>query len=345
MTSPAPILSLAGVRKRFGDHTALSDIDLTVGSGEILGIIGRSGAGKSTLIRCINGLERPDAGTVAIEGREIQALGESALKPVRRRIGMVFQHFNLLANRTAAENIELPLIIAGMARGPRQARVRDLLQLVGLEGREDRYPAQLSGGQKQRVGIARALAPEPAMLLSDEATSALDPETTEQILALLADINRRLGLTILLITHEMDVVRRIAGRVVVLENGRIAEAGETWRVFADPQAAVTKSLLGHDAAALPPGLVLAPGGSGEALIRIDLGGPDAGAPLLSDLGARFGASARILSGGVEPVGGVPVGRLFVGVTPARPDDLEPILAHLASSTIRTELLGHVVRAD
>ncbi|WP_279478849.1 methionine ABC transporter ATP-binding protein [Aureimonas sp. SK2] len=345
MTTVPPILRLSGVSKRFGAHAALDGIDLDVSPGEIVGIIGRSGAGKSTLIRCINGLERPDAGTVAIEGREIQGLSESALKPVRRRIGMVFQHFNLLANRTAAENVELPLIISGMDRTARRRRVRDLLQLVGLEGREDRYPAQLSGGQKQRVGIARALAPEPALLLSDEATSALDPETTEQILQLLADINRRLGLTILLITHEMDVVRRIAGRVVVLENGRVAEAGETWRVFADPQAGVTRSLLGHEAAGLPLGLVLAPDGSGEALLRLDLGGTSAGAPLLSDLGARFGASTRIVSGGIERVGGVPVGRLFVAVTPANPQDLAPILAHLSASTIRTEYLGHVLRAD
>jgi D-methionine transport system ATP-binding protein len=345
MTPSPSILRLSGVSKRFGAHAALSDIDLAVEPGEILGLIGRSGAGKSTLIRCINGLERPDAGTVAIEGREIQHLSESALKPVRRRIGMVFQHFNLLANRTAAENVELPLRIAGRPKAERQARVRDLLQLVGLAGREDHYPAQLSGGQKQRVGIARALAAEPALLLSDEATSALDPETTEQILGLLADINRRLGLTILLITHEMDVVRRIAGRVVVLENGRIAESGETWAVFADPQASVTKSLLGHEATGLPPGLVLAPGPGGEALLRLDVGGENAGAPLLSELGLRFGAAARLVAGGIEPVGGVPVGRLFVGLTPARPEDLEPILAHLSASTIRTEFLGHVRRAD
>lgn len=206
----APIVEMKDVRRMFGDTAAINGVSLSVARGEILGIIGRSGAGKSTLIRCVNGLEKPDAGSILIEGREITGLGEDALRPLRRRIGMVFQHFNLLSAKTVAENIALPLKIAGKPKAERARRVAELLELVGLSDKAKHYPAQLSGGQKQRVGIARALAAEPAVLLSDEATSALDPETTQSILALLKDINTKLGLTILLITHEMEVIRRIA---------------------------------------------------------------------------------------------------------------------------------------
>jgi D-methionine transport system ATP-binding protein len=342
-----PILRLAGVSKRFGVHAALAGIDLEIHRGEILGIIGRSGAGKSTLIRCINGLERPDEGRVEVEGRAIEALSDSHLRPVRRRIGMIFQHFNLLANRTAAENVALPLKIAGTSRPERERRVAELLDLVGLAGRGGQYPAQLSGGQKQRVGIARALAADPALLLSDEATSALDPETTEQILALLAEINRRLGLTIVLITHEMDVVRRIAGRVVVLHAGAIAEEGPTGRVFADPQAEATRNLLGVSAAAGLPAAIRNRLGSdpvGEAILRLDLGGTAAPMPILSDVAIRHGAAIRILGGAVDEIGGDTVGRLFLGVTPRAPGDLPAILDHLATTTLRTELLGHVPSA-
>ena len=335
-----PILRLAGVSKRFGAHAALSEIDLTVGKGEIVGIIGRSGAGKSTLIRCINGLERPDQGTVEVEGRAIEGLTETGLQPVRRRIGMIFQHFNLLANKTVAENVALPLKIGGHDRAARRRRVAELLDLVGLAGREGRYPAQLSGGQKQRVGIARALAADPVLLLSDEATSALDPETTEQILRLLADINRRLGLTIALITHEMDVVRRIAGRVVVLDGGRIVENGETWRVFAAPSAPETVALLSSvmpeaplgDSGALP---ALA---EGETLLRLDLGGENARRPFLSDIALRHGATARILGGGVEDVQGQPVGRLFIGVTPRAAGELPTVIDALSAYALRVEVI-------
>jgi D-methionine transport system ATP-binding protein len=243
-----PMLRLAGVNKRFGAQAALSDISLDIRHGEILGIIGRSGAGKSTLIRCINGLEKPDAGTIAIldptgQLQDIVPLGERALQKIRGRIGMVFQQFNLLSAKTVAENVALPLKIAGRSRAERKARVADLLALVGLEAKADAYPAQLSGGQKQRVGIARALATEPALLLSDEATSALDPETTTSILALLKDVNRKLGVTILLITHEMAVIRALSDRVIVLDQGRIVEQGATNVVFADPQSDLTKRLL------------------------------------------------------------------------------------------------------
>jgi len=245
----APMLRLSGVTKRFGTHAAIDDISFEMRRGEILGVIGRSGAGKSTLIRCVNGLERPDSGSIEILGpgsgtlQDIVPLDERALQKVRGRIGMIFQHFNLLSAKTVADNVALPLKIAGRSRAERKARVAELLSLVGLTEKANAYPAQLSGGQKQRVGIARALAADPALLLSDEATSALDPETTTSILALLRDINRKLGLTILMITHEMSVIRAITDRVVVLDQGRIVEQGPTERVFAAPEADLTKRLL------------------------------------------------------------------------------------------------------
>ena len=243
-----PMLRLSGVTKCFTTHAAIDNISLDIERGEILGIIGRSGAGKSTLIRCINGLEKPDAGQIEIQRpdgqlQDIVPLGERALQQVRGRIGMVFQQFNLLSAKTVADNVALPLKIAGRNRAERKARVAELLALVGLEAKAASYPAQLSGGQKQRVGIARALATEPALLLSDEATSALDPETTTSILGLLKDINRKLGVTILLITHEMAVIRAISDRVIVLDHGRIVEQGLTEQVFADPQSDLTKRLL------------------------------------------------------------------------------------------------------
>jgi D-methionine transport system ATP-binding protein len=242
-TQPENALRLSGVTKRFGALAAIDDITLEVRRGEILGIIGRSGAGKSTLIRCLNGLETPDQGRIEIGGQDIVSLNEGALRAVRGRIGMIFQHFNLISQKTVADNIALPLKIAGWDRAKRKARVAELLDLVGLGDKADAYPAQLSGGQKQRVGIARALAASPELLLSDEATSALDPETTTAILALLKDINRKLGLTILLITHEMSVIRAVTDRVVVLEHGRIVEQGETEHVFAAPKAELTQRLL------------------------------------------------------------------------------------------------------
>src|SRR3954470_3286255 len=242
-TQAETALRLTGVTKRFGALAAIEDISLEVRRGEILGIIGRSGAGKSTLIRCLNGLEKPDSGRIEIGGRDIVPLNERELRAVRGRIGMIFQHFNLIAQKSVASNVALPLKIAGWDRARRKERVAELLELVGLSAKAEAYPAQLSGGQKQRVGIARALAASPDLLLSDEATSALDPETTTSILALLKDINRKLGLTILLITHEMSVIRAVTDRVVVLDHGRIVEQGETERVFAAPQAELTQRLL------------------------------------------------------------------------------------------------------
>jgi D-methionine transport system ATP-binding protein len=238
-----PLLRVSAISRRFGATQALASVSFALARGQVLGIIGRSGAGKSTLIRCLNGLERPDSGSVEIDGRDITRLSERQLQGERRRIGMIFQHFNLLSSRTALDNVALPLKLAGIGRTERRRRAGTLLDLVGLADKAAAYPAQLSGGQKQRVGIARALASDPALLLCDEATSALDPETTVSILALLRRINRDLGLTIVLITHEMNVARRIADRVLVMAKGRVVEEGPVRDVLTDPQAEETRILL------------------------------------------------------------------------------------------------------
>ncbi|GAB2557873.1 methionine ABC transporter ATP-binding protein [Nocardia heshunensis] len=225
------------------DHTALDDIDLRIEQGEIFGVIGYSGAGKSTLVRLINALEKPTDGTILISGDPITGVPESRVRHLRRDIGMIFQQFNLFRSRTAAGNIEYPLKVAGWPRARRKARVAELLEFVGLSDKARSYPDQLSGGQKQRVGIARALATSPSLLLADEATSALDPETTGEVLRLLRKINRELGVTIVVITHEMDVIRAVADRVAVLAEGRIVELASTFDVFAAPTAAPTRSFV------------------------------------------------------------------------------------------------------
>ncbi|MGG1399848.1 methionine ABC transporter ATP-binding protein [Bacillus salipaludis] len=241
------MISIKNVRKIFpskqGQLKAVDDVNLEINKGEIFGVIGYSGAGKSTLIRMLNGLELPTEGSVTVAGREVSKIKGSDLRKARQEISMIFQHFNLLWSRTVSENIEFPLEIAGVTKAERVKRVSELVKLVGLEGRENAYPSQLSGGQKQRVGIARALANNPKVLLCDEATSALDPQTTDSILDLLVDINKRLGLTIVLITHEMHVIRKICHRVAVMESGRIVELGPVLEVFRNPQAPITKRFV------------------------------------------------------------------------------------------------------
>ncbi|MCL2895109.1 methionine ABC transporter ATP-binding protein [Brenneria tiliae] len=231
--------------KRYSDNAppALENVSLTIPDGSIYGILGRSGAGKSTLIRCLNLLERPTSGRILMDGRDITTLSQQELRRHRQRSGMIFQHFNLLHARNVRDNVAVPLEIAGAARGERAARVAELLDLVGLSDKALAYPSQLSGGQKQRVGIARALAARPHYLLCDEATSALDPETTESVLALLADINRQLGLTIVLITHELAVVKAICDHAALLEQGQVAEKGSLRALLSDPDSRLRKALL------------------------------------------------------------------------------------------------------
>lgn len=241
------MIRLENVSKRFGDGTAaLSAIDLEIPRGAIFGIIGRSGAGKSTLLRLINGLEHPSEGNVLVDGALVSRLSESGLRKLRRRIGMIFQSFGLLANRTIAANVALPLELDGVARSDREARVAELLERVGIADKASSYPAELSGGQRQRVGIARALATRPEILLCDEATSALDPETTRSVLALLADLSREMGLTIVLITHEMEVIRAICSHVAVLDHGHLVEVGPVETVFTASTRQATLALLGDE---------------------------------------------------------------------------------------------------
>jgi D-methionine transport system ATP-binding protein len=342
------VLRLVDVSKRFGATPAIEGVSFEVKRGEIVGVIGRSGAGKSTLIRCLNGLEKPDSGRIEVLGEDIAPLGERDLRRVRLRAGMIFQHFNLLSSKTVADNVALPLKIAGRTQSERRDRVRSLLWLVGLEDKATAYPGQLSGGQKQRVGIARALAADPALLLSDEATSALDPETTASILALLRDINRKLGLTIVLITHEMSVVRAIAGRVIVLDHGRIVEEGEAGAVFGRPQSALTRRLLApahHDAPDSKDREWFASLGedwaSGfDTIFRIILEGALAERPVLAELTAETGALPVILRAKTFGESCGSVATIIFSVRAPSSDFVARIERYLKLGGATVEILGH-----
>jgi len=325
-----------------GGVCALAEVDLQVKAGEIFGVIGKSGAGKSTLIRCINLLERPSSGRVVVAGRDLTALDNGELRAARRDIGMVFQHFNLLSSRTVYENVALPLELAGIERSAITARVEPLLDMVGLVNERDRYPAQLSGGQKQRVGIARALANQPKVLLCDEATSALDPETTRAILALLRDINHRLGLTIVVITHEMLVIKDLCDRVAVLDGGRIVEQGEVFDVFTQPRHDATRALVSDIVGQeIPAGLLerltqphLSAGGT---LLRLALAGGNIDIPLLSTLTRRFNIDLNLLHGQIDEIQGRPFGSLLV-LAEGDPAQLEAALGWLRTLDICVEVV-------
>ena len=337
------VVRLTDVRRHFGTTAALDGVSLSVRKGEILGIIGRSGAGKSTLIRCLNGLERADSGEITIEGERIDGLPERQLQPLRRRIGMVFQHFNLLSAKTVEANVALPLKIEGLPKSERLARARAMLELVGLSDKAKSYPRELSGGQKQRVGIARALAARPALLLSDEATSALDPETTRSILALLRDINHKLGLTIVLITHEMDVVRSIADRVAVIDAGRIVEEGDVWAVFANPQMPITRSLLAGSRPQLPDHLrsMLDLANGSDLVLSVDLAGDYVQGRFFADLSDAFARGLRLVEGGLEHIRAKPVARFFLLVPRREVGLAEQVQVRLRSADARVEVLGYV----
>jgi D-methionine transport system ATP-binding protein len=347
------MIEIEGLQKSFareGAATAvLQDLSLTVKKGEIFGIIGRSGAGKSTLIRCINLLERPTAGRVLIDGQDITALSGAALRDARRRIGMIFQHFNLLSSRTVFDNVAFPLELTGMSKSQIEAEVLPLLDLVGLAEKSGAYPAQLSGGQKQRVAIARALASKPAVLLCDEATSALDPETTQSILALLKDINQKLDLTILLITHEMPVIKAICDKVAVLDKGVVVEQGPVFDIFTAPKAPVTR-LMVHDLIDrdLPDWLAKKmadyTGGPGNPILRITFSGPHANEPVIADLVKRFDVSLNILQANVDYIQGLPFGIIVVEAQGSQAA-IDAAIAHVNSQDLKAEVLGHVVDDD
>jgi D-methionine transport system ATP-binding protein len=299
------VINIRDLRKIFGkgdrQFAALDGINLDVESGEIFGVLGQSGAGKSTLIRCVNRLETPTSGVVLVDGEEITALSNTRLRQARQRIGMIFQHFNLLSSRTAAENIAFPLEVMGEPRLKRKARVEELLSLVGLEGRGDSYPSQLSGGQKQRVGIARSLAVNPRVLLSDEATSALDPQTTRSILDLLRELQGRMGLTILLITHDMNVVKQVCDRVAILQAGQIVEQGRVADLAAQPTSLLAQEFF--------PRPQRQPRSNG-ILATIAFSGA-ANQSILTTLIRRFNVDVNILNGSVETVGNQRVGQFQV----------------------------------
>lgn len=344
------MVAFNNVTKRFpdrggqGEFTALAGVDYTVPKGAITGIIGRSGAGKSTLIRLVNGLEQPSSGTVLVDGVDVTALSERGLRDLRREVGMIFQHFNLLSSRTVFDNVALPLEIAGLGSKAIRARVEPLLDLVGLTDKAKRYPAELSGGQKQRVGIARALATEPKLLLSDEATSALDPETTQSILDLIKRINRELGLTVLLITHEMEVVKSIASEVAVIDKGLIVEAGRTFDVFIRPTHDTTRALLsGLPGTKLPEAiarrLTSGPSTAARVYTRITFYGATAEQPLISRLMSELGAEVNIITGTIDEIAGEPYGSLVISY-PAEPEIVARADAFYAETGLSTEVLGY-----
>ncbi len=311
------MIELRHISKDFGtgEHAvhAVQDVSLTVETGEIFGIIGFSGAGKSTLVRCINLLERPTSGEVLLDGQELTALPPKQLRQTRKKIGMIFQHFNLMPSRTVAGNVAYPLRGSGLSREQIAAKVQSLLELVGIGDKADAFPSQLSGGQKQRVAIARALANDPSVLLCDEATSALDPQTTKAILHLLRDLNAKLGLTIVLITHEMAVVREICHRVAVMEHGRVAEQGEVFNVFVDPRQDITRSFIQTTSnlqkveeliAADSPVTRLKPG---ELIIRLSYVQRNAAEPLISVVTKLFDVSLNIIFADINIVQDAPIG--------------------------------------
>ncbi|MFZ3576737.1 methionine ABC transporter ATP-binding protein [Virgibacillus sp. DJP39] len=312
------MISIEGLRKQFVANKstirAVDDLSLTIKEGEIFGVIGYSGAGKSTFVRLLNRLEEPSSGRIVIDEQEITALNTKQLRIARQEIGMIFQHFNLLWSRTVRDNIAFPLEIAGVSRSERERRVTELIGLVGLAGREDAYPSQLSGGQKQRVGIARALANNPKVLLCDEATSALDPETTNSILDLLVDINEKLGLTIILITHEMHVIRKICNQVAVMENGKIVEQGDVLDIFLRPQQQVTKKfvqqVMGTDDENEGINQLIESYDQGR-IVRLHFIGETTNQALISHLAKTYNIDITILQGKITQTQRGAYGTLFV----------------------------------
>lgn len=318
------------------DVPALLPTDLSVGEGEVFGLIGHSGAGKSTLLRLINRLETPSSGRIVVDGEDVTALGTDSLRRFRRRVGMIFQHFNLISSKTVAENVGMPLKLAGtFVRDEIDRRVAVLLARVGLEAHARKYPAQLSGGQKQRVGIARALATDPKILLCDEATSALDPQTTGQVLQLLGSINRELGLTVVLITHEMDVIRRVCDRVAVMDAGRIVEQGAVADVFLHPSHATTRRFV-LEAEQIDEGEQSTDFAHvGGRILRLTFRGEATYAPLLGTVARETGVDYSILAGRIDRIKETPYGQLTLALIGG---DMEAALQRLRAAEVHVEVL-------
>ncbi|AJY75458.1 methionine ABC transporter ATP-binding protein [Paenibacillus beijingensis] len=334
------MIELRNISKYYGSgqHAvqAIRNISLQVGQGEIFGVIGHSGAGKSTLLRCVNLLERPTSGSVHVGETELTALTERQLQKQRRKIGIIFQHFNLLSTATVRDNIAFPLKLDKQSKAEIRWRVEELLQLVGLQEHGDKYPAQLSGGQKQRVGIARALANNPDVLLCDEATSALDPQTTQSILSLLQDINEELGITILLITHEMNVIRSICDRVAVMEGGEIVEEGSVLDVFLTPKHAVTQRFVSENADKIDFGAFKRR--AGGQLFRIHYSGDETYEPILFETLKASGVSCAILHGTVSRIKHTPYGQLVVELK-GEPSEIDRVVAAMNRDGLHAEVIS------
>ena len=347
------MIKLSGLEKIYdspsGPVKALKGIDLQIAKGEIYGIIGLSGAGKSTLVRCINMLERPTKGKVIVDGQDMTALDDKELREARKGIGMIFQHFNLLSSATVYENIAFPLKLAGKDESFIKEKVAPLLSLVGLEDKAGQYPSQLSGGQKQRVGIARALASDPKILLCDEATSALDPQTTRSILQLIRDINDRLHLTVVVITHEMQVIKDICDKVAVIDGGVITEQGTVLDIFTNPQKPITKDfisvLLSNDLPVAFRGNAVTNEYTEGAylLLRLTFIGESADDPVLADMIRRFPkVECTMLFGNLDQIASKPFGRMIVGLTGSR-SEVGAAMDYLASRDLKEEVIGYVRR--
>ena len=327
---------------------ALKGINMAIDDGEIFGIIGKSGAGKSTLVRCINMLERPTSGNVIIDDKNLTNMSDAELRAERKNIGMIFQHFNLLSSRTVFDNIAFPLELVGASKEAINKKVADLLELVGLTERQYNYPSQLSGGQKQRVGIARALASDPKILLCDEATSALDPQTTKAILELLQDINKRLGITIVIITHEMAVIKEICDRVAVIEGGVIKEQGRVVDVFTNPQSQTmkdfVKSIINMElpAGIKKMGITDQPAPGHGMLVRLRFKGEETNDPIVASIVEKFHTYVSVLYGNIDYIQDEPFGYLIVVVM----GDMEAqakALAYIKELPVGSEVLGYVPR--
>jgi D-methionine transport system ATP-binding protein len=315
---------------------ALNPTSLTIEDGQVFGLIGHSGAGKSTMLRLINRLEEPSGGKIIVDGEDVTAFNASQLRGFRQQVGMIFQHFNLLASKTVADNVALPLTLAGeLSRSEIDKRVTELLARVGLSDHAKKYPAQLSGGQKQRVGIARALSTNPKILLCDEATSALDPQTTASVLQLLAEINRELKLTIVLITHEMDVIRRVCDRVAVMDAGQIVEQGSVAEVFLHPQHATTKRFVQEDEQVdegeQRDDFAHVPG----RIVRLTFQGDATYAPLLGTVARETGVDYSILAGRIDRIKDIPYGQLTLALIGG---DMEAAFAHFKAADVHMEVL-------
>lgn len=325
---------------------ALKDINLTIEQGTIFGVIGSSGAGKSTLIRCVNMLEHPTSGSVIVDGVDLTTLNSSELGQARRNIGMIFQHFNLLSSRTVFGNVALPLELASQDKASIESKVSQLLELVGLTDKRDSYPANLSGGQKQRVAIARALASDPKVLLCDEATSALDPATTQSILELLKEINRKLNLTILLITHEMDVVKSICHQVAIIGDGELVEKGSVGDIFAHPKTELAHQFIRSTLDLTIPEdfqqrLQVERVEGSYPLVRLEFTGATVKAPLISQIARQFNIDISVLSSDIDYAGGVKFGMMLAEMFGSEADD-QAAIQFLRDHHVKVEVLGYVL---